>query len=126
MMSRTSTTECREPSVALRMRSPERLGADLRRYLVAAKPNVEVDWRDVLVDLVPYVDCAQRLGVDPVELFDRAAQDLDDKTRELARTFARRSDITLTSFGWELQDASDGPCYRRTEPALTVVSSDHE
>lgn len=104
------------------MRSPQRLRVDLNRYLVACKSDVDIDWRDVLVGLAPYFDCAQRLGLDPVELFDAAAKDLDGETRELARTFARRPDITLTSFGWELRKTSDGPCYRPISATQTADS----
>jgi hypothetical protein len=107
-------SKCSEPTAALQMRSPERLGVDLYRYVVAAEPEVETDWRDVLVGLAPFYACARRLGVDPVELFDTASNDLHERARELVRTFARRSDITLHSFGWMLENTSDGPCYRPT------------
>ena len=103
---------CQEPTLALRTRSLDRLRSDLNAYLVASEPVAGVDARDVMVGLAPYIDCAQRLGVDPVDLFERASRDTTEGTRELARTFARRSDVTLRAFGWELATTSDGPCYR--------------
>jgi hypothetical protein len=106
--------DCWDPSEALRSGSTDRLKADLVRYLVASAWRVSVDYRDVLVDLAPYFDCAQRLNIDPVALFDEAAMDFEDDVRELVRTFARRSDISLRAFGWQLVDAPDGSCYRPT------------
>ena len=68
----------------------------------------------LLVGMAPYFDCAERLGVDPVALFDGAAKDLGPKAHDLAHEFVRRSDIDLLSFGWVLTDTADGPCYRPT------------
>ena len=98
----------------LRRQSIELLRDELARYLAGAEREIEIDWRDVLVNLAPYHDCAVRLGADAVEIFDSASADLPDATRELAMTFARREDISLPSFGWTLTELSDGPCY---EPA---------
>jgi len=80
--------------------------------MVGSESEVDIDWRDVLVDFAPFFDCAQRLRVDPVELFETASKDLGYEIRELANGFARRSDITLASFGWKLETTSEGPCYR--------------
>jgi hypothetical protein len=103
---------CHDATVALRTRDGERLFVELSRYLAAAEPTLELDYRDVLVGLAPYVDCAVRLGIDPVKLFDRAAASVGPALRETVRTFARRSDVTLEAFGWRLLQMSDGPCYR--------------
>jgi hypothetical protein len=111
-----SKAECHGPSDALRLRSVARLRADLNQYLVASEPDVELDWRDVLVGLALNYDCAQRLGVDPVELFASASADLGDRTQELARSFAHRFDITLEAFGWTLVAGSHGPCYQPIGP----------
>jgi hypothetical protein len=93
------------------MGSPERLGVELNRYLVENELGVNSDWRDVLVGLASFYDCALRLQVDPVRLFDTASEDLNEETRELARGFARRSDVTLKSFAWTLESTPEGPCY---------------
>lgn len=115
MASRTAP-ECNEPTTALRLQSPERLAADLGRLLADLEPEIEIDVRDVLVGLAGYVDCARRLGIDPVALFDAASADRSPAMRDLASTFARRSDVTLEAFGWRLEERPDGPCYR-PEPA---------
>ena len=81
-----------------------------------AEPDVEMDFRDVLVGFAVYVDCARRLGVDPVALFDSASRSRTPAMRELAATFARRDDVTLEAFGWRLEEREGGPCYR-PEPA---------
>jgi hypothetical protein len=103
---------CLGPSEALRAGSTQRLHTELAGYLVESQPDVEIDYRDVLVGLAPYYDCAQRLGVDPVSLFDEASQGLGQNARRLARDFARRKDITLGAFGWQLTADADGPCYQ--------------
>lgn len=103
---------CHEPTVALRARDRDRLASELRRYVVAAEPTLEIDFRDVLVGLAPYLDCAQRLGIDPVELFDFASAAVGEAMRQTVRTFARRSDVTLEAFGWQVMHMPDGPCYR--------------
>jgi hypothetical protein len=92
------------------------LTRSLREYLAeaAATHAVAVDWRDVLVALAPYHDCAHRLGVDPGVLFDDVSEDVPSDLQAIVRQFARRSDVTLDAFGWTLATSSDGPCY---EPA---------
>ena len=89
------------------------LARSLREYLIgaAAANEVAIDWRDVLVALAPYHDCAHRLGLDPVEIFDRASADSPGDLQLICREFARRSDITLNAFGWTLTTLPDGPCY---------------
>jgi len=116
---------CHEPTTALRLRSPERLAADLARYLAAAEPELERDWRDVMVGLAVYHDCARRLGLDPVPLFEAAGRARGPGLRELLATFARRTDVTLGAFGWRLAELDGEPCYQpdagpRFRPAATV------
>jgi len=113
-MRQVAASKCREPSDALRHRSSQQLRAALADFLVASEPTVAVDFRDVLVGKTPFYDCAERLGIDPVALFDEASRDLEADAKALARDFARRSDIDLESFGWSLIDTPEGPCYRPT------------
>jgi hypothetical protein len=80
--------------------------------MIAAEPDAPIDARDVLIGFAPFVDCAQRLGVDPISLFEAAAKDSSPAMRDLAATFARRSDVTLKDFGWKLDELPEGPCYR--------------
>jgi hypothetical protein len=58
------------PTRALRARAPEVLRAGLLRVLVEGEDEWVKDWRDLLIGLAPYHDCARRLGLDPVVLFD--------------------------------------------------------
>lgn len=111
MGSKTSPV-CHEPTVALRTNDRDRLSSELARYIAAAAPTLEVDFRDVLVGLAPYYDCSQRLGLDPIQCFDSVAGSVGEAMRETVRAFARRSDVTLEAFGWQLLQTPDGPCYR--------------
>jgi hypothetical protein len=80
--------------------------------MVAEDRGAEIDYRDVFVGWAPFFDCAQRLGVDPIALFDTAGKDCSPRMRDLAGTFARRTDVTLKAFVWRLDDLPEGPCYR--------------
>ena len=104
---------CADPSAALRSRSPEMLAASLRECLIWADEPAQVDQRDVLVAFAPFYDCAQRLGLDPVRLFDEASTDARPHVRKLAGSFARRRDVSLDVFGWKMTTTADGPCYGR-------------
>jgi hypothetical protein len=70
-----------------------------------------MDFRDVLVTLAPYHDCARRLGLDPAALFREVAVDLPNSVAELAQTFGGRIDVTLAAFGWRLDNSPLGPIY---------------
>jgi hypothetical protein len=115
-MGSKTTSLCREPTDALRHRDPKRLSCDLVRYAAAAEASLGEDFRDVLVGLAPYFDCALRLGLDPVELFESAAASAGKELRQTMITFSRRTDVTLQAFGWRLVEAPDGPCYRPDLP----------
>lgn len=78
--------------------------------------EVQIDIRDVMVGWAVFVDCARRLGIDPVALFDTASTGRSQTLRSAAAAFAGRSDVTLEAFGWQLDDRPEGPCYR-PEPA---------
>jgi hypothetical protein len=107
---------CFEPAtLSLRRGSIELLQGELARYLAGAEREIEIDWRDVLVNLAPYHDCARRLGADAVDVFDAASTGRPQATRDLAMTFARREDITLEAFGWVFRELPDGPCYEPAE-----------
>jgi hypothetical protein len=107
---------CRGPYEALRTRSRELLFASLRGYLSLPETakDAREDWRDVLIDLAPFLDCAKRIDVDAVGLFDDASVGLPDDVRRIAERFARRTDVTLEAFGWTLAMTKDGPCYQPT------------
>lgn len=70
-----------------------------------------VDWRDMLVSLAPFHDCARPLGLDSAALFREVAVDLPDDVAELAQGFGRRTDVTVAAFGWRLENSPLGPPY---------------
>jgi hypothetical protein len=102
------------PSRALREHAPELLGSGLRRLLVEGEQEWVKDWRDLLVVLAPYHDCARRLGVDPTLLFDAAADEGPATLRDVVRDFGRRRDVTPKAFGFEVVEGPEGPRYEFT------------
>ena len=101
------------PTSALRSRDPELFLAELREILDDGLADWERDWRDLLVALAPFHDCARRLGLDPAEELDAAAGDGPPALAETVRTLGRRGDVTLEAFGHDLEDGPDGPRYVR-------------
>ncbi len=69
---------------ALRGNSPAILVDGLSAYLSATRRQV-IDPRDFTVGLAPFYDCAERIGLDPVAVFDdvAAAEDNDVATAPL-------------------------------------------
>ena len=110
-MGSKTTPFCREPSEALREGSAAKLEAALQRDMVAAESDL-AEWEGILMGWAAYFDCAKRLRIDPVELFERAAQGRSPELKALADRFCRRSDVTLANFGWTLVEHDGGPCYR--------------
>jgi hypothetical protein len=96
---------------ALRARSPDLLRSALVALLRRGEKGWLMDGRDLLVALAPYYDCACRLDLDPISLFDEAAAAGPRRLRETVSSFGRRDDITLEAFGFALLDEADGPRY---------------
>jgi hypothetical protein len=97
---------------ALRSGSPERLEASIRELLTDPEyAQLREDWRDLLVALAPLHDCARRLELDPVTVFDAAADGASPEMATLAREFGRRTDITEHSFAFMVEDTDEGPEY---------------
>jgi len=96
--------------------------AELRGWLIAdLRRHAGDDPRDTMLDLTPYHDAATRLGASPVEVFDAAASadSVPDDVAALARTFGRRTDLTLGVMGWRLEETAEGPAYRFAWPKWT-------
>jgi hypothetical protein len=110
-MASRAKRECHDPTEALRQRFPGRLLADLTSRIRGSELDAETDPRDVMVGFAPFVDCARRLGVDPISLFDQASQDCGPVMHELATAFSKRTDVTLEAFGWSLEIKGGGECY---------------
>jgi hypothetical protein len=102
----------RESSIALRERSVERLQLGFGRYVEAEARARGWDPRDTMINLTPFLDCARRLGVDPIVVLGPIASSGPAWFQETFDHFARRSDVTLAAFGWTLVDTRDGPKYR--------------
>jgi hypothetical protein len=97
---------------ALRSGSPERLERSIRELLTDAEyAELREDSRDLMVALAPLHDCARRLGLDPVAVFDAAAEGASPAMADLAREFGRRTDITADSFAFMVEDTDEGPEY---------------
>jgi hypothetical protein len=97
---------------AVRNGSPERLEASVRDLLTDPEyAQLREDSRDLLVALAPLHDCARRLGLDPVTVFDAAADGAPPEIATLAREFGRRTDITEHSFAFMVEDTDEGPEY---------------
>ena len=69
-------------------------------------------FRDLMVVLAPYYDCARRLGLVPSEEFRNAAAEGPSGLREIVQTFGERRDVNLASFHYDLGETPEGLSYR--------------
>jgi hypothetical protein len=106
----------REATAALRSRSPERLRQGFERLVAAEAAARGWDPRDTMISLAAFVDCARRLGADPVALLGPAAATGPDWFRETFEAFVRRENLVLRDFGWSIRETADGPAYRFAWP----------
>jgi len=82
--------------------------------LAAGRSGWAADPGELPRALAPYHDCARRLGLDPVAVFDQVAEAGPPELRDAVRAFGRRDDVTLAAFGSAVVEAPDGPRYERT------------
>ena len=108
--------DAHEATAALRQRSLERLQLGFRRLVEAEAKIMVPDPRDAMISLAPFIDCARRLGVDPLESLGPITRHGPSWYRETFDTFVRRTDVTLVAFGWSIVETPDGPAYRFTRP----------
>jgi hypothetical protein len=104
------------PTRALREQSLDVLRDELRHVVLEGEEAWLRDWRDLLVALAPYHDCARRLGLEPTVVFDEAAEAAATELREIIRRFGRRRDVTPRAFGFKVVDAPEGPQYEIVFP----------
>jgi hypothetical protein len=104
------------PTRAVRAQAPDVLRDGLLRMLIDGEDEWVKDWRDLLVALAPYHDCARRLGLDPVVLFDAVAGLGPLSVGTLVRDFGRRTDVTPEAFGYVVTETPDGPRYDWAPP----------
>lgn len=99
--------------LALREGSSDHLGAGVTAVLARATDDEgEVgDWRDLLMDLAPYHDCARRIGIDPRVLFEWIARKLPGDVAAQIRALGKRPELDPAEFGFALVDEPDGPRY---------------
>jgi hypothetical protein len=102
----------RQVTVALRQCSADLLHRALLATAIAACLHNDDD-RDVMVGLaLPWV-VAQQLGLDPTEVFGKAARRITNPAvAELLTVFGARQDITLKAFGWQQVTTDHGPDFR--------------
>jgi hypothetical protein len=106
----------RETTAALRERSLERLQEGFRRYLDAVS-GTSLDWRDDMINMTPFVDCARRLGHDPAAVLGAVSTAWPPDLRETFDALVRRSDVSIADFGWSVVDTPQGPAYRFEFPS---------
>ncbi|HEX7591433.1 MAG TPA: hypothetical protein VF375_05725 [Candidatus Limnocylindrales bacterium] len=99
-------------SAALRDESLDHLEAAFARYVEVLSSRDPDDSRDVMINLVPYIDCARRLGRDPESVLGLIADSGAAWFREILDPFLRRTDIALGVFGWKLIETPDGISYK--------------
>jgi hypothetical protein len=103
--------DAREASAALRAGTLERLRAGFATLLESEASSRSWDTRDTMISLMPFVDCARRLGLDPVRTLVPLAAGSPPWLRETVEGFVGRTDLSLDAFGWTLMDGDDGPVY---------------
>ena len=93
-----------------RTASPDDLRSGLLERM-AASPSFRHDYRDMLMVLAPVRDCAERLGMDVLALFDEAAGLAPPALEDIVSRFGRRADATPGVFGFGVEETPDGPRY---------------
>lgn len=96
--------------LALREGSADHLRTGLTQILARQGDEVS-DWRDLVIDLAPYHDCARRLGLPPKALFEWVARQLPPDVAGTVRALGQREEIDPAEFGFTLVEDEDGPRY---------------
>jgi hypothetical protein len=99
------------PTEALRLQSADVLRDGLLRLLVTGEEHWLKDWRDLLLAMAPYHDCATRIGLDPARFFDELSREAPPTLAGTVRTFGQRRDITPSAFGFTVTTLREGLTY---------------
>ncbi|PIE82299.1 MAG: hypothetical protein CSA11_01045 [Chloroflexi bacterium] len=81
------------------------VGAAIANYTIPDK-------RNLAVSLAVYHYCARKLGMNTVDLFDKAAAVASAEFAPIAAQYGRRSDVTLKMYGWREIKTPDGVKYK--------------
>jgi hypothetical protein len=92
------------PTKALQSGSAKTLRESLLKAVNTGIDEWVKDYRDLMMALAPYHDCARRLGQDPQILFEEVAASCPPEVAEVVWRFGCRTDITPEGFGFFVED----------------------
>jgi diguanylate cyclase (GGDEF)-like protein len=105
-----------EATKALRGGSQGQLQVGFQGLIEHVAPGSDVHERALMTSLMPFLDCARRIGQDPAAVLAPIAATAGPRFREAYAALARRSDVTLATFGWSLVELAAGRAYRLNWP----------
>jgi hypothetical protein len=108
--------DARESTAALRSGSPDVLRAGFDRWVSVEAAAPHGDQRDAMIGIAPFVDCARRLGLDPVDALGAVIEHAPRWLREAFASTTGYADVTLEALGWSVAETPDGPAYRFAWP----------
>jgi hypothetical protein len=74
-----------------------------------------IDERDLMVAMAPYHHCAQRIGIDPNELFSQAASAGPRQLADAVERFGGRTDISPSAFYFAIEGTGTSARYVVTD-----------
>jgi hypothetical protein len=100
----------RAATLSVRRTDPEWLRLGLAGSAIA---NFDIPpRRDVDVSLAVFYHCARALELEPVRVFDEAAEFATEEMAARLRAFGRREGFTLKQFGWRELHTPEGVRYK--------------
>ena len=99
----------RAATLSVRRQAPEQLLSGLVGDVIAN--HAIPDRRDVSLGLAVYHHCARKLGLNPIDVFDEAADFANRPLANLLMQFGRRTDVNLRNFGWRELMTAEGVRY---------------
>jgi hypothetical protein len=106
----------REATAALREGSSAALHTGFDRWVAEVGGEPNGDQRDAMIEIAPFVDCARRLGLDPVDALGAVIEHAPGWLREAFASTTGYADVTLEALGWSVAETPDGPEYRFAWP----------
>jgi hypothetical protein len=100
----------RAATIAARRKEPDWLHSGLTGFAIANYTIPEK--RKVEVGMAVYLHVAQKLGLNPVDLFEETAVYAAPAIATEMLAFCRRPDVTLNKFGWQELKTRDGVKYK--------------